>query len=416
MYKINKLILVLLLLNIDESLAYVYDPCELANELVQVHQMHNDEVPDWICLIYTESSFRTTALGPVGGDKSRDYGLFQINSFYWCNSSRSASSFNVCGRNCTDFLNDDLSDDLECARVIHSIHGFRAWQGYVTKCAAGNVSRIVFSENCDEVPTTDSPLIQYIHKSKPFDELPQLPDYAAKRDYSPFVFREELLRRAAKNKKKQKNSKQVNARVAGSVVELDVNKEANERTVVQLAANGLPDGLAIRRAMMTTTSKPTKIKKQLLNRKQTPTSLKNNLANFGAGSGSNESTRTVATELAGNSREKPVKRPIKQLDKQRREQCEKKWRAGDDFKNNCATKKKSFRQRSKQTSEANARKFNLIKWTRTAVVKPATVLLQQSSGWRKDRQAKPNRMVKPFRATSNYRKPSVFLKRFGIDF
>lgn len=151
MCKINKLILILLLWGLRGHTAYVYDPCELANELVQVHAMPSTEVADWICLIYTESSFRTTAVGPPAKDRSRDYGLFQINSFYWCNDSTTTDPPNVCNQNCANYLDNDLIDDIECARLIHSIHGFRAWLGYQMKCSANNVSRIVFDDNCDEV-------------------------------------------------------------------------------------------------------------------------------------------------------------------------------------------------------------------------------------------------------------------------
>lgn len=186
-----------LLFNCD----YVYDACELANELVQVHGIANAEIADWICLIYTESSFRTAAVGPFSkATKSRDYGLFQINSYYWCKSSdpNESSRFNVCNQNCDNLLDENLADDLECVQEIYSVHGFRAWSGYVEKCVNSTISRKVFKDNCDEVPTIGSKLIQYIHRSKPVDELPQLPDYKAKRDYSPFEFNDHRNRQARK--------------------------------------------------------------------------------------------------------------------------------------------------------------------------------------------------------------------------
>lgn len=192
-----KLLLICLkiILQIRITYEYVYDSCELANELVQVHEFQSEEIDKWICLVYAESSFMTDAVGPLSKkDKSKDFGLFQINSFYWCNSSdtKLSSEFNICNEECENYLDDDLSDDLRCVRLIFSIHGFKAWRGYYENCF---YSKEIFNDNCDQVPTINSTLIQYIHKTRPYEELPKLPDYSEKRDHSNFIIKSEFQKK-----------------------------------------------------------------------------------------------------------------------------------------------------------------------------------------------------------------------------
>ena len=75
-----------------------YEECELAVELVR-KGFARQSLDNWICLIKSESSMNTTAVN-YNTDGSIDYGLFQINDRYWCQTS--GNSFpNVCGFDCT---------------------------------------------------------------------------------------------------------------------------------------------------------------------------------------------------------------------------------------------------------------------------------------------------------------------------
>ena len=56
----------------------VYQPCELAKELVHRHSIPRSQVYDWVCLVDAESSFRTNAINRVNTDGSSDHGLFQV--------------------------------------------------------------------------------------------------------------------------------------------------------------------------------------------------------------------------------------------------------------------------------------------------------------------------------------------------
>lgn len=50
-----------------------------------------------VCLVENESSRNTTAIGGPNKNGSYDYGLFQINSVYWC---KTVGVGNDCNINC----------------------------------------------------------------------------------------------------------------------------------------------------------------------------------------------------------------------------------------------------------------------------------------------------------------------------
>lgn len=74
------LIVILLLLNL--SAAKIYDRCELANQLLTVHNFPESQLADWLCLIEGESSYNTGAISQPEYDGVRDYGLFQVSLFF----------------------------------------------------------------------------------------------------------------------------------------------------------------------------------------------------------------------------------------------------------------------------------------------------------------------------------------------
>uniref|UniRef100_A0A1B0C8A8 lysozyme n=1 Tax=Lutzomyia longipalpis TaxID=7200 RepID=A0A1B0C8A8_LUTLO len=115
-----------------------------------------EEFPDWLCVIQSESSFNSSAIGgpnsngsfdwglfqsesafnssAIGGPNSNgsfDYGLFQINENYWCKVGQAGNDCNI---DCNDLLDDDLTDDLKCVKKIYARHGFSAWNGWKKWC------------------------------------------------------------------------------------------------------------------------------------------------------------------------------------------------------------------------------------------------------------------------------------------
>lgn len=93
---------------------------------------------------------------------SGDYGLFQISKLYWC----SADGYAACGITCSALLDDDIEDDMICARRIYRQHqrisgdGFNAWTVYGYYCKNRNLDSYV--EDCfntvrKQAPTEATP-------------------------------------------------------------------------------------------------------------------------------------------------------------------------------------------------------------------------------------------------------------------
>ena len=82
-----------------------------------------------ICLLEKESEFNTRAIGKFNGKKH--LGLFQISDKWWCKWDR---QYNLgCGNKCGKFIDDNITDDINCAKKIFketanlSGNGFNAW-------------------------------------------------------------------------------------------------------------------------------------------------------------------------------------------------------------------------------------------------------------------------------------------------
>ncbi|KAM6985758.1 lysozyme C II-like [Aplochiton taeniatus] len=82
--------------------AKVYDRCELARILKAsgMDGYRGNTLPNWVCLTKWESSYNTDAINH-NTDGSTDYGIFQINSRYWCNDGKTPRAKNVCGISCS---------------------------------------------------------------------------------------------------------------------------------------------------------------------------------------------------------------------------------------------------------------------------------------------------------------------------
>lgn len=111
----------------------VFDRCELARELKYTHSLPAEQIATWVCIAYRESSFRTWVVG-----NGEDHGLFQISSQYWC--SKSGAPGKACNARCSDFLDSDITDDVNCLRQVFNEHqrlfgnGFHAWTVYEPYC------------------------------------------------------------------------------------------------------------------------------------------------------------------------------------------------------------------------------------------------------------------------------------------
>lgn len=115
----------------------VYERCELARELRNVHNVPMDQIATWVCIAKHESGYNTSAIGRLNYDGSEDHGLFQISDIYWCSPPGKGKG---CGLTCAELEDNDISNDVQCMMRIHAEHqrlsgnGFSAWSVYKGRC------------------------------------------------------------------------------------------------------------------------------------------------------------------------------------------------------------------------------------------------------------------------------------------
>ncbi|XP_015283854.1 PREDICTED: lysozyme C-like [Gekko japonicus] len=108
--------------------AKIYERCELVKKLNDhgLDGYQGYSLANWVCLAFFESSFDTRAVGHKK-DGTSDYGIFQINSGWWCADEDSASD-NLCDIDCKELLNPDIEKDIRCAkRIVEDPQGMDAW-------------------------------------------------------------------------------------------------------------------------------------------------------------------------------------------------------------------------------------------------------------------------------------------------
>ncbi|CAH1985966.1 unnamed protein product [Acanthoscelides obtectus] len=116
--------------------AKVFKRCELVKLLRDTY--HMPHLATWVCIAQKESNYNTAAVNKQSGD----HGIFQISEKYWCNQGNRG-----CGHKCSDFENDNISDDVKCVLKIYKEtakfqgDGFNAWTTY-SQCK-GNVQKYV---------------------------------------------------------------------------------------------------------------------------------------------------------------------------------------------------------------------------------------------------------------------------------
>nr|XP_020653252.1 lysozyme C-like [Pogona vitticeps] len=113
----------------------IYERCELAQKLKLngFEGFEKHKVADWVCLVQHESSYNTAAVHRNGS--SRNYGIFQINSKYWCEDGKTPESQNACHIPCKKFIDDNIEDDMKCTKKIaREARGLTPWVGWRKHC------------------------------------------------------------------------------------------------------------------------------------------------------------------------------------------------------------------------------------------------------------------------------------------
>ncbi|KAL4713604.1 hypothetical protein ACJJTC_016687 [Scirpophaga incertulas] len=111
--------------------AKVFQRCELVTEL-RKQGFPENQLRDWVCLVENESSRNTAAKSRKNKDGSYDFGLFQINSRYWCSLTNTPGK--GCKIVCNDMLKDDITKASACAKAVYKELGFSAWNAWKEDC------------------------------------------------------------------------------------------------------------------------------------------------------------------------------------------------------------------------------------------------------------------------------------------
>ncbi|XP_051970245.1 lysozyme C-1-like [Xyrauchen texanus] len=102
-------------------------------------------VGNYVCTAFWESKYETHKVRKA--DTGKDYGVFQINSFKWCDDGTTGRK-NKCNLPCADLLKDDLKASVECTKLIVKAEGLKAWDTWNSYCNGRKMSRWV--SGCDD--------------------------------------------------------------------------------------------------------------------------------------------------------------------------------------------------------------------------------------------------------------------------
>ncbi|XP_038608750.1 lysozyme C I [Tachyglossus aculeatus] len=135
--------LVLLCILLVASQAKILKKQELCKNLAAqgMNGYQHITLPNWVCTAFHESGYNTQATNH-NTDGSTDYGILQINSRYWCQDGKTPGSKNACNISCSKLLDDDITDDLKCAKKIAGeAKGLTPWVAWKSKCRGHDLSK-----------------------------------------------------------------------------------------------------------------------------------------------------------------------------------------------------------------------------------------------------------------------------------
>ncbi|XP_062130993.1 lysozyme P-like [Drosophila sulfurigaster albostrigata] len=130
----------------------ILDRCTLAIEMDRLGVPRQD-LAAWVFIADILSSYQTHAISPKNADGSRNYGLFQFSSKYWCKSTDTYSS-NHCKISCDSLLTDNIKASVDCAVLVKKMEGWTPWQAAYDKFASVE-AKMTSVEDCFEVRMTN---------------------------------------------------------------------------------------------------------------------------------------------------------------------------------------------------------------------------------------------------------------------
>ncbi|XP_038603729.1 sperm acrosome-associated protein 5-like [Tachyglossus aculeatus] len=145
--RVDEAVVLALLLG-TTAMAKIYGRCELARQLEigGLDGFQSYSLGDWLCLAFYASGFDTAAVDH-NLDGSKDYGIFQLSSSWWCENEETPTQ-NLCHLACKDLLNQNLLDDILCVKqVVKQPPGMNAWKDWVDNCKGQDLS--LWLKDCD---------------------------------------------------------------------------------------------------------------------------------------------------------------------------------------------------------------------------------------------------------------------------
>uniref|UniRef100_A0A8C5QWX2 lysozyme n=1 Tax=Leptobrachium leishanense TaxID=445787 RepID=A0A8C5QWX2_9ANUR len=132
-----------------QTMKDVSETCKLMHSLKShgLDVYYGYSVVQWICLIKHTSGFNTRLIKKNAKNKSADFGIFQINNKLWCKDTKTRGSKNKCKISCSKLLDNDLNDDIRCAKkIVKEAKGLSAWSAWKKHCKGKNLSQ--YNEEC----------------------------------------------------------------------------------------------------------------------------------------------------------------------------------------------------------------------------------------------------------------------------
>ncbi|XP_026955876.1 sperm acrosome-associated protein 5-like [Sagmatias obliquidens] len=101
-------------------LPYSQDPCPSATSPLPAPVL---------CMAHYESGFDTSFVDH-NPDGSSAYGIFQLNSTWWCDSGVTPTQ-NLCHMECHELFNRHILDDIMCAKqIVSSQNSMNTWDSW----------------------------------------------------------------------------------------------------------------------------------------------------------------------------------------------------------------------------------------------------------------------------------------------
>ncbi|XP_077316097.1 lysozyme C-like isoform X1 [Lithobates pipiens] len=122
------------------------DRCTFIDELEKVPDLIGYKeytAGDYVCLAHHISGFDRSLHNSL-----TEYGIMQLNSYWWCDDGKTPGRKNLCGIKCKALLDSNIKDDLQCfKRVLQDPNGLEAWPAWTEKCKGQDLSQ--YTDGCN---------------------------------------------------------------------------------------------------------------------------------------------------------------------------------------------------------------------------------------------------------------------------